>query len=102
MLLDTTSSPSCARRLTAASTHRRIVGSEQNPDSRYLSAVTLFEIERGVLRMSAAMAKQAQFRRWLETQILQAFKGRILPFDLASHALRPAHVPDSKARARSR
>ena len=67
-------------------------------DSLYLSAVTLFELELGVLRMERRDAAQAMMlRQWLSGWVLPAFAGRILPVD-APIAIRAAclHVPDPR------
>jgi predicted nucleic acid-binding protein len=70
----------------------------QLPTSLFLSAVTLLEIEIGVLRMERRDASQgAALRDWFQHQLRPAFAGRVLPFDEAV-ALRCAqiHVPDPK------
>jgi predicted nucleic acid-binding protein len=62
----------------------------------YLSVVTIQELEIGVLLAERRDAeKGAIFRTWLNTQVLPAFEGRILPVDLAV-ALQSArlHIPD--------
>ncbi len=62
----------------------------------YLSVVTIQELEIGVLLAERRDAeKGAIFRTWLNSKVLPAFEGRILPVDLAI-ALQSArlHVPD--------
>jgi hypothetical protein len=62
----------------------------------YLSAITVQELEIGVLLVERRDAAQgAIFRTWLSGQVLPAFAGRILPID-AAVAQRSAslHVPD--------
>lgn len=62
----------------------------------YLSAITVMELELGVLSIERKDAKQgALLRAWLDRQVLPEFSGRILPIDTAV-ALRCAqlHVPD--------
>ena len=64
----------------------------------FLSVVTLQELEAGVLRVERRDARQgALLRRWLDTKVMPAFAGRILPVDEAV-ALRCArlHVPDPR------
>lgn len=64
----------------------------------YLSAITVQELEIGVLLVERRDAAQgAIFRTWLSDQVLPAFAGRILPID-AAVAQRSAslHVPDPK------
>ena len=67
-------------------------------DLLYISAVTVLEIEQGVLRVERRDPQQAGlFENWLHKRILPQFEGRILAFDTAV-ALRCAalHVPDPR------
>jgi predicted nucleic acid-binding protein len=62
----------------------------------YLSAVTIQELEIGVLLVDRRdPAQGALLRTWLDAHVLPAFSGRILPVD-AAVAARSArlHVPD--------
>jgi toxin FitB len=62
----------------------------------YLSVVTIQELEIGVLLAERRDAEKGGiFRTWLNSHVLPAFEGRILPVDLAV-ALQSArlHVPD--------
>jgi hypothetical protein len=64
----------------------------------YLSAITVQELEMGVLLAERRdPAQGAMFRTWLDSHVLPAFAGRILPVDTAV-ALRSAklHVPDPR------
>ncbi len=64
----------------------------------YVSAITVQELEIGVLLAQRRDSAQgAVFRTWLDSHVLPAFAGRILPVDLAV-ALRSArlHVPDPR------
>lgn len=64
----------------------------------FLSAITLMELELGVLSIERKDASQgAVLRTWLEQQVLPEFSERILPVDTAV-ALRCArlHVPDKR------
>ena len=64
----------------------------------YLSAITLLELELGVLRIERRDAVQgARLRTWMDHHILPEFLDRILPVD-AAVALRcaPLHVPDPR------
>ena len=66
--------------------------------SMFISAITVQELEIGVLLAECRDASQgAILRRWLETQVLPAFAERILPVDTAV-ARRSAklHVPDTR------
>jgi toxin FitB len=64
--------------------------------SLYLSAITLLELEMGVLRVERRDAAQGTIMRtWLDGHVLPAFAGRVLAID-AAVALQCArlHVPD--------
>jgi len=64
----------------------------------YLSAVTLMEVEIGILRIERRDTTQgARLRGWMDRHILPEFAGRTLPVD-AAVALRcaPLHVPDPR------
>ena len=64
----------------------------------YLSAITLMEIELGVLRIERRDPLQgARLRAWVDHRILPEFADRTLSVDLAV-ALRcaPLHVPDPR------
>ena len=62
----------------------------------FISVITAHELEIGVLLAERRdPAQGAMLRQWLETLALPAFRGRILPVDLAvaKHAAR-LHVPN--------
>jgi predicted nucleic acid-binding protein len=64
----------------------------------YVSAITVQELEIGVLLAERRdPAQGAMFRTWLESHVLPAFAGRILPVD-TTVAMRSArlHVPDPR------
>ena len=64
----------------------------------YLSAVTLMELEFGILRVERRDAAQgAMLRAWMDLRVRPEFAERILPID-APVALRCAglHVPDPR------
>lgn len=68
------------------------------PQSRFfLSAITVLELETGILRMERRDPPQGgALRRWFEG-LRAAFDGRILPFDAeAAMACAPMHVPDAR------
>lgn len=65
----------------------------------FVSAITILELETGVLLVQRRDTKQgALLRAWLDQQVLTAFSGRVLPVDTAV-ALRCAalHVPDPRS-----
>lgn len=64
----------------------------------FISAVTLHELELGVLLMERRDPGQgALLRQWLDQAVLPAFTGRILPIDDAVARRSAAlHVPDPR------
>jgi predicted nucleic acid-binding protein len=67
-----------------------------NASELFLSAITVMELELGVVRVERRDAAQgALLRTWMNEHVLPAFAGRVLPVDTAV-ALRCArlHVPD--------
>jgi hypothetical protein len=65
----------------------------------YVSAITILELEMGVLQMESRDTGQgAMLRAWMDNHVLPEFRDRILPVD-AAVALRCArlHVPDRRA-----
>lgn len=67
-------------------------------DLLYISAITVLEIEQGVLLVERRDPQRGRlFADWLRKRILPQFEGRILAFDTAA-ALRCAalHVPDPR------
>ena len=62
----------------------------------FVTALTISEIERGVLAKERGDSAQgAVLRRWFEEKVLPAFAGRVLPFDLAAaRVLATFRVPE--------
>ncbi len=70
----------------------------ENAASFFISAVTVMELELGVLRIERRDAVQgARLRTWMDNHVLPEFSERTLPVD-AVVALRCArlHVPDPR------
>jgi toxin FitB len=67
-------------------------------DELYLSAVTVFELERGVLLMERRDPRQgARLRAWLEMHVLTPFQSQILPIDaLIARRCAGLHVPNPR------
>ena len=65
----------------------------------FISAVTILELEIGVLRLERRDVAQARLlRAWLEGRVLPAFDGRVLPIDTAvARRCAPLHVPNPRA-----
>ncbi len=64
----------------------------------YVSAITIWELETGILRLERRDARQGRaLRDWLERQVLEAFRERTLPVDVAvARRCAALHVPDPK------
>ena len=72
--------------------------SQVDANRLFLSAITIEELEIGVLRIERRdVAQGAVLREWLENQVLRGFEGRVLSIDLAV-ARRSARlqVPDPR------
>ncbi|MDR2155284.1 MAG: type II toxin-antitoxin system VapC family toxin [Burkholderiaceae bacterium] len=70
----------------------------RDASSFYISAITLMEIEWGILLLARRDARQAaRLRAWMDTRVVPEFAERTLPVDRAV-ALRCAglHVPDPR------
>jgi predicted nucleic acid-binding protein len=65
----------------------------------FLSAITILELEQGILRLARRDPAQASgLRAWLQTAILPAFGDRILPVDVSvAQRCASLHVPDPRA-----
>lgn len=64
----------------------------------YLSAVTVFELERGVLLMERRDPRQgARLRAWLDQRVLAPFERQILPVNTTiARRCAALHVPDPR------
>jgi toxin FitB len=74
------------RKIKAEKADARVKRWANSVDSNdlYLSAITVQEIEIGVLLLERKDPIQAQvFRRWLEDQVIQSFGNRILPVGIS-------------------
>ena len=65
----------------------------------FLSAITIMELEIGILQVERRDASQAALlRAWMETQVVRSFADRILPVDLAvAQRCAGLHVPDPRS-----
>ncbi|WP_256852569.1 type II toxin-antitoxin system VapC family toxin [Pantoea sp. Fr+CA_20] len=68
-------------------------------DSTFISALTLLEIERGILHLEQRDEEQTQrLRLWYQTQVLEAYRQRTLPVDgPIARRCAQLHVPDRRA-----
>ncbi|MGH7022042.1 MAG: type II toxin-antitoxin system VapC family toxin [Caulobacteraceae bacterium] len=69
-----------------------------DPAGLYLSVVTVFELERGVLLIERRDPEQgARLRRWLEDRVLEPFDRQILAIDIViARRCAALHVPDPR------
>jgi len=69
------------------------------PELIFISAITVLELEIGVLQIERRDKKQgAVLRRWLNQNVLPAFSERVLPVDLAvAQRCASLHVPNPKS-----
>lgn len=86
------------RKAKSGKAHRSVTAwaSQVPAGSLYVSAITLLELEMGVLQLERRDAAQgATMRTWLDGHVLPAFAGRVLAVDVAV-ALQCArlHVPN--------
>ena len=67
--------------------------------SLFLSAITVLELEMGVLLIERRDAVQGKvLRAWLDQSVLPAFEGRILPVDVeVARRCARMHVPDPRS-----
>jgi predicted nucleic acid-binding protein len=65
----------------------------------YISAITVLELETGVLQMERRDPAQGEmFRIWLDRHVLPEFAGRVLAVDTAvAQRCARLHVPDRRA-----
>lgn len=68
-------------------------------EATFISAMTVFELERGVRQMERRDEKQgAALRRWLNDQILSIYEQRTLPLSKAVALICAGlHIPDPKS-----
>ena len=70
-----------------------------HPAELFLSAITILEIEAGILLLARRDPQAgAVLRSWIDTKVLRAFEGRILAVDTAvAQRCAQLHVPNSRA-----
>lgn len=69
------------------------------PAGLFISAITVFELELGVLLLERRDARQgAALRAWIDGTVLTVFGGRILPLDVeVARCCAQLHVPNPKS-----
>lgn len=88
------------RKVVAGRADQRVAAWQEqvNQGACFVSAVTLMELDIGVLRMERRDARQgALLRAWLEERVVPEFAGRVLAVDDAvARQCAPLHVPDPR------
>jgi len=72
---------------------------EISPDLMFISAISVLELEIGVLQIERRDKKQGLvLRKWLNKNVLPAFLDRVLPVDVAvAQRCASLHVPNPKS-----
>lgn len=73
--------------------------SQIDVEATFVSAMTIFELERGVQQMERRDAKQgAALRRWLDDQVMTTYEYRTLPLSRTVALICAGiHIPDPKS-----
>jgi toxin FitB len=73
-------------------------GATQQADQHFLSAVTVFEVELGILRVERQDVLQGKMlRRWFDAGVLGAFANRTLAVDReVARRAAALHIPDPR------
>ena len=98
-VLDTNVISELRRARTGRADARVVAWVEAQPaGTLHLSAITVLELEMGVLALERRDPTQGvRLRAWLEGQVLPAFAGRVLAVDLAvARRCAALHVPDPR------
>jgi toxin FitB len=68
-------------------------------ESLFISAITIMEIEIGILTLTRKDPLQGNhLRMWMDSQVMPFFNGRVLAMDIAvAQACAHLHVPDKKS-----
>ena len=89
------------RKSTSGKANLNVVqwASSVEPETLFISVITVLELEMGILSMERRDQQQGlMLRSWLEDQVLPSFEGRILPIDIAiARKCAELHVPDKRA-----
>jgi len=86
-------------RLGKADPHVTAWADSVDAGSLYISAITILELEIGILQIERKDPQQgAMLRTWLDTLVLPEFNDRIFPVDTAvAQRCARLHVPDPRA-----
>jgi predicted nucleic acid-binding protein len=88
------------RKVKAGKAHPKVAAwsDAAAPSETFLSAISILELETGVLRIERRDAVQgAIIRAWMDENVLPTFAGRILPIDTAvARRCAKLHIPDPR------
>jgi toxin FitB len=88
------------RKVKAGKAHPNVAAwnSTVAPTETFLSAISVLELERGVLRIERRDSAQgAVMRAWMDEHVLPTFAGRILPIDTGvARRCAKLHIPDPR------
>ncbi|HEX5207354.1 MAG TPA: type II toxin-antitoxin system VapC family toxin [Steroidobacteraceae bacterium] len=88
------------RKVKAGKAHPKVAAWSEAvaPSETFLSAISILELERGVLRIERRDAAQgAVMRAWLDGHVLPTFAGRILAIDTGvARRCAKLHIPDPR------
>jgi toxin FitB len=88
------------RKISAGKADRYVArwADEVDLESLHISAITVLELEIGILQIERRDPGQGgMLRAWLETRVLPEFDGRILPVDtVVARRCARLHVPDPR------
>lgn len=88
------------RKVKAGKAHANVAAwnSSVAPTETFLSAISILELERGVLRIERRDAAQgAVMRAWMDEHVLPTFGGRVLPIDVGvARRCAKLHIPDPR------
>jgi len=88
------------RKVKAGKAHPKVAlwNDSVAPTEAFLSAISVLELERGILRIERRDAVQgAVLRAWLDNHVLRAFADRVLAIDTyVARRCAKLHVPDPR------
>jgi toxin FitB len=88
------------RKVKSGKAHPKVVAwnDQVAPAETFISAISVLELEWGVLRVERRDPRQGSVMRvWLEEHVLPAFTARVLPIDVeVARRCAALHVPDPR------
>lgn len=89
------------RKANSGKAHQGVVGwaAAVPAASLFLSAITVLELETGILMLQRRDTVQGSLiRAWMDGQVMPAFEGRILPVDVpVAQQCAKLHIPDPQS-----